>query len=145
MLALLVATASQTSYGKSRAGGITRNCAANWADLAHHPEAGGSCNPSGLKNLISRLSGVSWTSSVGTLELEQPGPSENFYLIFNGAKKYGKICCTEGLWAIAGYGAISFDSNSISISGITFRRPQHSFQNTPARFADFSGGLDNGG
>lgn len=134
---LVVASFMSTSYARSdnSSGG---KCASSYAELQSHPEAGGACSVNALKAQVSRLRGKKWYGPFGTqVEFRDPG-SGPFFVIVNGARKYGNLCCARGVWSLPGYGAIvPRGANNLNIGNYSFSSQQDSHNRfSPTQFAE---------
>ncbi|MBX3018739.1 MAG: hypothetical protein KF767_12675 [Bdellovibrionaceae bacterium] len=134
---LVVASYMSTSYARSNSPGGGQ-CASSYKDLESHPEAGGRCSPSALRSQVSRLRNKTWYGPFGyKVEFRDPG-SGPFFVIVNGAKKYGNLCCSGGVWSLPGYGAITpRGNNGLSIGSHSFSSQQDSHnRHAPLQFAE---------
>lgn len=137
LASLVIASYMSTSYARSNspAGG---QCASSYKELENHPEGGGRCSAAALRTQVNRLRNKTWNGPFGyKIEFRDPG-SGPFFVMVNGAKKYGNLCCTGGVWSLPGYGAITPQGrNNLSIGSHSFSAEQESNNRyTPVQFAE---------
>lgn len=146
LVGLVICGFASSSYAKSVSPSEPRTCVSNVAELAQHPDKNSGCNKSALvRSLASVPQGEllgQGLASGKVLEFPSSLPRNSFYIIIDGDKVNGQICCSKGAWSIGGYGLIVVRDGVLSIGGFRFKKAdQRTEYSTPRKTAVPAGGV----